>query len=171
MFGRKKTKQDVVLWHPAFGEMKYVADSWKATTGVKLDLWNRTYEVECYLLSEAATNGVTEAQEAAIEKFGNVVVEQKSSIEEIIMKFSESDNEEKIGNRFIPDHIYFSQKGECALFVLDNYEDDYDSKFDAGFAILLVPKLLLCPAEDCLAYLLRGEGYFTDEELYGGGSL
>jgi hypothetical protein len=170
MFGKKKAKQKqkIVLINSAFGELRYGWGSWKLCTKPKVELWDTTYEVNCYVVSETEEEGISEKQETAWKKFNHVVVEQKNQIEEMIVKHSGSYTEKKVRDRYIPRSTYFSKNGECVLFVEDTYEDCvYDDDPDAGFAIFLVPKLMLYSSELGLDYMFGHTDPFTDKELYG----
>jgi hypothetical protein len=165
MFGKKKTKQEIPVISTALGEMKYYRDSWTLCAKQKAAFWDTIYELDCDVETETAEEGINEKQEAAIEKFKEVIVDKKSAIERIIIENSVSDygivDEGEIRKRFVPDYILFSKNGECALFVKDVDNDD------EGLGIFLVPKLLMYSSGECLAYMIGHGSSYTTEELYG----
>ncbi len=170
MFGKKKNKVDKCKIHPSLGEILYVGIGWEKTEKIKMTLWSKTYDISLCFIAKKVEEDVNEKQLASLEKFRNVVKEQKNQIEELIMKSFECDNEENSSNRFVFEEILFSQNGECALFYKDADEEGYDD-LGAGFAMFLIPKLMLHFPEDCLDYILGHENSFIEKDLYGGGNL
>jgi hypothetical protein len=166
MFGNKRTKQEVVIINSAFGKMKYEWGCWKLCDEIKMILWDTAYNTDCYVMVETEEEEINEKQEIAWEKFNTMIVRQKKQIEEIIMKYFECDDAGDSSNRFVPEDIFFSKNGECALFAKDAEETDYDD-LGAGFAIFLVPKLMLYSPEDCLDYIYGHPNSFIDKKLYG----
>jgi hypothetical protein len=169
MFGKKKAKQkqEIVLINSAFGELRYGWGSWKLCTKPKITLWDTTYEVDCYVIAEAEEDGVSKKQEEAWEKFNNEIVEQQKQIEGMLLRHSGRNDEVRVYHKYIPSHIFFSRNGECALFVEDTDEEGYKDDPDAGFAIFLLPKLMLDSAEHCGDYIYGHTSFFTTKELYG----
>lgn len=170
MFGKKKDKEVKCKIHPSLGEIRYVGIGWKKTEKIKVTLWSNTYDISLCFIAKTVEEDVNEKQVDSLEKFRNVVKEQKKKIEELIMKYFECDNEENSSHRFAPEEILFSQNGECALFYKDADEGNYDDP-DAGFAMFLIPKLMYEDTENCLYYILGHENSFIKKELYGGSGL
>ena len=170
MFGKKKDKAVKCKFHPSLGEINYVGIGWKKTEKVKVRLWSKTYDISLCFIAKTVEEDINEKQMASLERFRNVVEEQKNQIEKLIMECFECDNEENSSRRFIPKDILFRQNGECALFVKDADEEDYND-IDTNFAIFLVPKLMAEDPENSLDYILGGEDSFIEKALYGGSGL
>lgn len=165
MFWKKKVKVDNCKTHPSLGEMKYLGVGWKLTEKVKMTLWNKAYDVPVCLVTSSVEEDVNEKQADSMEKLRSVIAEQKSKIEEVIMQYLKSDDEEDSCRRFVHEDIYISQNGECALFARDADEEEYDD-LGSGFAMFLVPKIMLYSPEDCLDFVLGHWSAFTEEDLY-----
>ncbi len=168
MFGKKK-KSTIVQnpIHPVLGEMKYLGTTWKVTEKIELDLWSEIYEIPLWFYARSEKDGITEEQEMAFEKLKNVIIKKKHEIEAAIIGYAQTDAKEILRSRFIPHYIYFSRKGECALFVEDTDEDGaYNDDTETAFALFLLPKVLLIASEDSLDFL-HGGGSFIYDDLYG----
>lgn len=170
MFGKKKNKKADCKIHSSLGEIKYVGIGWEKTEKIKVTLWSKTYDISLCFIAKTVEEDINEKQLVSLEKFRNVVEEQKNQIEKLIMECFECDNEENSSRRFIPKDIIFRQNGECALFVKDADEEDYND-IDTNFAIFLVPKLMVEDPENSLDYILGGGDIFIEKGLYGGGDL
>ncbi|OPX42034.1 hypothetical protein CLHUN_40930 [Ruminiclostridium hungatei] len=170
MFGKKKDKAVKCKIHPSLGEIKYLGIGWEKTEKAKVTLWSKTYDIPLCFIAKTVEEDVNEKQGVTLERFRNVVNEQKNQIEKLIMECFECDNEENSSHRFIPKEILFSQNGECALFARDADEENYND-IGASIAMFLVPKLMLEYPENCLDYILGGGGFFIKQELYGGSDL
>lgn len=165
MFWKKKVKVNNCKTHPSLGEMKYLAVGWRLTEKVKMILWNQTYDVPVSLVTPSVEDDVNEKQVDSMEKMRSIIVELKSKIEEVIMQYLKSDDEEESCRRFVYEDIYISQNGECALFARDADAEEYDD-LGSGFAMFLVPKIMLYSPEDCLDFVLGHWSAFTEEDLY-----
>ena len=165
MFWKKKVKVSNCKTHPSLGEMKYLGVGWRLTEKVKMTLWNQTYDVPVSLVTPSVEEDVNEKQVDSMGKLRSAISEQKSKIEEVIMQYIKSDDEEESCRRFIHENIYISQNGECALFARDADEEEYDD-LGSGFAMFLVPKTMLYSPEDCLDFVLGHWSAFTEEDLY-----
>lgn len=166
MFWKKKDKVNDLTIHPSLGKMKYLGVGWNLSEKVKMSLWSETYDVSVCFVADTIEDDVNEKQVASMEIFRNVITEQKHKMEEIIMHNFESDDEEISSVRFVPEKIYFSKKGECALFYKDADAEEYDD-LGCGFSMFLLPKFLTYSPEDCLDYILGEASLFTEKELYG----
>ena len=167
MFGKKKDKAVKCKFHPSLGEINYVGIGWKKTEKVKVRLWSKTYDISLCFIAKTVEEDINEKQMASLERFRNVVEEQKNQIEKLIMECFECDSEENSSRRFAPRKILFSKNGECALFYKDADEEDYDD-LGAGFAMFLLPKLIVEDPENSLDYILGGKDSFIEKDLYGG---
>ena len=168
MFGKKK-KRTIVQnpIHPVLGEMKHLGVTWELTEKIELELWSEIYKMPLWFYARTEEAGITEEQEIAFEKLKNVMIEKKHELEAAIIGYAQTDDEEILRSRFIPHYIYFSRKGECALFVEDTDEDGaYNDDTETAFALFLLPKVLLIPSEDALDFLHGGGGGVGDD-LYG----
>ena len=152
MFGKKK-KQIKTLMHPKLGELKFGLDFWEPTSKTKLALWNRVYDVSLWFVAENIEENINQNQETAFEQLNKIIVEQKCTIEKLILEHSEAENEKDADNRFIPKYIVFSRNGECALFCEDTTEGSYDDDLNAGFAVLLIPQLIFTSSEECFDFM------------------
>lgn len=167
MFGKKiKNKRVEPTIHPILGEIKYLGYGWNPLEKIKLSLWSRVYEIQLCFIADSEDDVITEKQETAFEKFKNVIIDKKVEIEKAIISYARTEDEEIILSRLIPSEIYFSRKGECALFVEDTAEDGaYNDDTETAFALFLVPKITLQGSEDAVDYF-AGSGAL-DDELYG----
>ena len=168
IFGKKEKKTQKVIVHPELGELKFDAIEWYPATRVKVALWNRVYDISLSFFARSEEEEPAPNQEATYQKFKNIVVEQREAIEKMILKDAEEEDVEKAGNRFIPYAVHISREGECALVFGDTEEcKECDFSHETGFALFLIPRLLIYHAEECLDFMLGHRDQWTLEELYG----
>lgn len=61
-----------------------------------MTLWNKTYDVPVCFVTPSVEEDVNEKQVESMEKFRSVIAEQKNKIEELIMQYLESDDDEHL---------------------------------------------------------------------------
>lgn len=166
LFAKMKKKPQKVIVHPELGELKFDTMEWYPESKVKVALWDRAYDVSLSFFAASEEEGPTPKQEAAYQEFKRAVAAQREAIEKIIMEDTKEKDPENAGGRFIPYAVQISREGECAL-VFGDTEQCCDFSHETGFALFLIPRLLLYHAEECLDFMLGHRDRWTLEELYG----
>lgn len=169
MFGKRKNqekKEAKVISLPELGELKFDGIGWNAVNPVKLELWDKAYELSVTFRAEAEEEELTASQKEAFAKFKKLVIERKSDIEDMISQFLEGEDVEDIGERMVPREAEFSSRGECALYIEDMSGENGDDIFP-GPALFLLPKLVMYAAEECSDFMGGFISIFDLEELYG----
>lgn len=168
LFRKKEKKPQKVIVHSELGELKFDAIEWYPAAKIRVALWNRVYDVPISFFAKSEEEEPAPSQEAAYQKFKNIVVEQRDTIEKMILEDAEEEDAEKAGNRLIPYAIYISREGECALAFGDTAEcEECDFSHETGFALFLIPRLLIYSAEECLDFMLGYRDQWTLGDLYG----
>ncbi len=166
IFGKKEKETQRVIVHPELGKLKFDTMEWYPEAEVKVALWNRIYDVSISFFAGSEEEEPAPIQEAAYQKFKDIVVTQREAIEKMILKDTEEEDVEKAGSRFVPYAIQISREGECAL-VFGDTEECRDFSHETGFALFLIPRLFIYNAEECLDFMLGHRDKWTLEELYG----
>ena len=172
MFGfRKKKKKENVYVHPKFGEMIHVHGMWSPVVRERLQLWDKDYDVPLTFLVENKEAAITSVQEEAYEKYKSIVAERREEMERLA--YPEGDNELALSDRIIPQEIYFSRKGECAIFFKDMEAEMgnsiYYSTFCSEFAITVLPIMLRAPYRICIECMFGRAEFASIKELAGTG--
>lgn len=169
IFGKKKQENaDDRRNHPLLGEMKHIGVTWKLMEKMAVVLWDEVYHVDVCLYARMVQEGVSEAQENAVQQLNAVLIEKRAQLEAAVRAYANTTAKQLLCERCVPRYIEVGRNGECALFVEDRAEAGaYNDDTETAFALFLLPKVQLFPAEDSLDFLHGRDGSISQEMLYG----
>lgn len=144
MFGFNKKK---IINNTIFGELIY-NEWWKTTSGLKIVLWQRTYDLEVLVLADAPNEGITKEQENAYKSFMDSIIEKQKLIQDMIEQFCEENNTDELAERFYPTQLIFCRNGDYGLCIDDLQDEDCSIQPDSGLAISFVPEIKLYSSQD-----------------------
>jgi hypothetical protein len=149
-----KKKQPVI--HPTFGEVSYSKPYWEPKEKTEFSLFGKTYQVDVSLYAGFENEPISKMHEETFRKFQDVMVSEKSRIEEEIVsylktvssyddfavRYKENYDTSDYVTRFLPFVLRINTQGECALGVEDDAEayGKYDD-WASGFVVSLFPEL------------------------------
>ena len=156
----KERKKWVV--NSVFGEITaFHRNKWKAKEEYHLILWRKTYHVSLYAMANVKRENICEEQEISLKKFKDIVeTDKKVMVEDFIMKQFKMDNRLSAAERFTPEEVVFTRKGDFAVHFTDNKPEEAGinggvlTKFELSF----IPKEDSCSQEGFLLSICR-EGF------------
>ncbi|MCM1534921.1 MAG: hypothetical protein NC126_03240 [Clostridium sp.] len=152
IFGKKK-KEKVAYVHPQLGEVKYGGGDWNPSSKLKVELWDKVFEVAMSFGTGSEDEPINPKQEEAFERVKSLIVEKKHDIEQMVIEerfYTYEESEQEVRGRFYPDYLNFSRTGEeCVLYFTDAEHEDWD----AGFALLLIPEFKLVDEEEAMDFM------------------
>lgn len=131
VFGKKKKTRKIV--NKSFGELEYSNGFWYGMA--QITLWNKTFDIRIYPVTNTRWTEITPKQERAYEYFKANICDIQKKIEKIVEY--ECGTKGVNLERFEPYQMTFTLNGGFALqaFVADG-EDDYDD-----YDVIILPKL------------------------------
>lgn len=163
-------KQKII--NSTFGEIEYFATGWRSVDKLSFSLFGKTYSVYVLAIAKKDTNeAISDIQELAFIRFKDLIISNKSEIEETITshfkkvsdiydynyRYREGYDLGDIPSRFIPDEIEITRKGECAIYVKDDAEDyGENDDWDEGFVVSVIPELKIYSKESYIDFVCGG---------------
>ena len=132
MFGNKRNR----IVNSVFGEMEYRNSMYHGTSQIKL--WNKTFDIKVYPVTNSKSKEITPKQERAYEYFKKNIIDIQKKIEELLGKISETE--------------------DTNVLIYDNVTDD---EYDADFVIIILPDLGIDTSEHYLSNAICDD-YISD---------
>lgn len=133
MFGKKKNTKII---NPVFGELEYENSYWYGTT--QITLWNRTFDIKVFPVTNSKTTHVTPKQETAYRYYKENIVEIQQQIEKLLEKDADSEDPDSLLEQYEPNELIFDLNGGFGLEIYDMITDD---EYDAEFVVTILPEL------------------------------
>ena len=152
MFGNKRNR----IVNSVFGEMEYRNSMYHGISQIKL--WNKTFDIKVYPVTNSKSKEITPKQERAYEYFKKNIIDIQKKIEELLGKISETEDTNVLLSRYEPYELVFDLNGGCGLEIYDNVTDD---EYDADFVIIILPDLGIDTSEHYLSNAICDD-YISD---------
>jgi len=161
-------KKEKPIINDVFGEMVYAWSLyWQATSKIKLTLWDNTYSIDLRVVAINEENEkccINELQENAYKKFKEEIIKKQEEIEAVVEEYYNTNDKKELIEKFIPEDLQISLKGECALIADDTDDEDEEH---SGLAVLIYPILKIYSHDEYSSYIFGGGDYFIEKEIYG----